>query len=477
MQKLSAPVRPLSDQLKINPSDVRPPSKDEVKPQQDSGKVKPLDAKVTPLEAPVRPLPSTVAPINPGTVKAPSASTPSPADHVNLTAEVPHKPAVNLGKTAVPRLPKAVPQRNVRTLDVQDRAVQALSIKVTPINQPDSAGEATNLDFRVRYNQQSQLTQYSNYTAFDKQADDAANRTLNSANAWGGTGASQYSSQVQTGLKNFGVSSPVQQSYSRALEPETPMFGVNASNYYRSYSEAVQTGSFANARYESDPYQEIRFGVNANRVAQQAALEDAWIAEDLYRAERAGLIEINYLAARKSEAISDSVAPAPPAYTKKSWGWGVATGYTGFVDGLTRNGPLGSVNLRNMFGVDSSALYGDPSYEKAFSIGSGIIDSPFIGAFAGTKGKGNLPSKSTHFNQRVQEGKQGDASRSLGDWQVIVNQGRQYKQASDGRQVFVKGDKVVILEADGKTLVTQFRNPSSNTQQRVRDGRWLPVVR
>lgn len=270
VQKLSAPVRPLSDQLKINPSDVRPPSKDEVKPQQDSGKVKPLDAKVTPLEAPVRALPSTVAPINPGTVKAPSASTPSPADHVNLTSEVPNKPAVNLGKTSVPRIPKAVPQRNVRTLDAQDRVVQALGFIVTPINQPDSAGEATNLDFRVRYNQQSQLTQYSNYTAFDKQADDSSNALLDAANSWGGTGALQYANRINTVNSSFGISgantynsTAWREASNEVLEPERPFFGVNSTNYYRNYSETRYLDIFSNTDYDNS-------GIDTSRLLADA---------------------------------------------------------------------------------------------------------------------------------------------------------------------------------------------------------------
>lgn len=58
----------------------------------------------------------------------------------------------------------------------------------------------------------------------------------------------------------------------------------------------------------------------------------------------------------------------------------------------------------------------------------------------------------------------------------MVNHGREYIDDLTGNTVHVDGDRVVITDPDGN-FVSQFKNPRKNTNQRVEEGRWIPVIK
>jgi len=78
-----------------------------------------------------------------------------------------------------------------------------------------------------------------------------------------------------------------------------------------------------------------------------------------------------------------------------------------------------------------------------------------------------------HGQQRANEAKQGDTHRQVGDANKIVSGGKSYTNIETGNTVHVNGNRVVITNAQGER-VTQFKNSRANTQQRVKDGKWVP---
>ena len=67
-----------------------------------------------------------------------------------------------------------------------------------------------------------------------------------------------------------------------------------------------------------------------------------------------------------------------------------------------------------------------------------------------------------------------DPERDVGDPNRVVKEGNKYLDADTGHTVYVKGEKVVITDGKGKQI-TQFKNPRSNTNQRINDGKWVPT--
>ena len=82
------------------------------------------------------------------------------------------------------------------------------------------------------------------------------------------------------------------------------------------------------------------------------------------------------------------------------------------------------------------------------------------------------PPPTEHGEQRQAEART-DPHRDVGDPNRVLNQGRRYTDAETGNTIYVDGDRVVVTNPNGER-VSQFRNTRRNTQERVRDGRWIP---
>jgi uncharacterized protein RhaS with RHS repeats len=78
-----------------------------------------------------------------------------------------------------------------------------------------------------------------------------------------------------------------------------------------------------------------------------------------------------------------------------------------------------------------------------------------------------------HGDQRADEATT-DANRQVGDRNKVVENGRKYIDDHTGNTVHVDGDRVVIADPNGN-FVAQFKNPRNNTNNRVEEGRWIPV--
>ncbi|MCP3994619.1 MAG: hypothetical protein GY722_06070, partial [bacterium] len=78
-----------------------------------------------------------------------------------------------------------------------------------------------------------------------------------------------------------------------------------------------------------------------------------------------------------------------------------------------------------------------------------------------------------HGNERRRQARDGDTHRQVGDPNRVVAEGRRHRDTETGNTIYVKGDRVVVLDKDGRQ-VTQFTNTRRNTRKRVRDGLWIP---
>ena len=119
-------------------------------------------------------------------------------------------------------------------------------------------------------------------------------------------------------------------------------------------------------------------------------------------------------------------------------------------------------------GVYLAAQNGDWSQAESLSNSSSAAG----GAMPPDDGDKNKKS-TEHAKQRKEEAKT-DAHRSVGDSNRVVREGKKYLDTETGNHVYVKGDRVVIQSPDGRPI-SQFKNPRSNTQNRVRNGRWKPL--
>jgi RHS repeat-associated protein len=84
---------------------------------------------------------------------------------------------------------------------------------------------------------------------------------------------------------------------------------------------------------------------------------------------------------------------------------------------------------------------------------------------------GNDDRYTRHGNQRRDQARSGDRHRDIGDTQKTIREGRRYLDTETDNIVFVRGDKVVIVNMDGR-VVAQFRNTRRNTNARVQEGKW-----
>ena len=86
-----------------------------------------------------------------------------------------------------------------------------------------------------------------------------------------------------------------------------------------------------------------------------------------------------------------------------------------------------------------------------------------------------IEGKTAHSEQRAQEAKEGDITRQVGDVNRVVREGRLLQDAETGYYVYVKGDRVVIVDPATNQQITQFKNSRANTQKRIASGRWKPI--
>jgi hypothetical protein len=86
-----------------------------------------------------------------------------------------------------------------------------------------------------------------------------------------------------------------------------------------------------------------------------------------------------------------------------------------------------------------------------------------------------IESKTPHSEQRAQEAQSGRASRQVGDVNRVVGEGRLLRDSETGYDVYVKGDRVVIVDPATQQQITQFKNSRANTQKRIESGRWKPI--
>ena len=95
----------------------------------------------------------------------------------------------------------------------------------------------------------------------------------------------------------------------------------------------------------------------------------------------------------------------------------------------------------------------------------------------GNSGEENpkIEGKTPHGEQRSQEAQAGDVTRQVGDVNRVVREGRRFQDTETGYDVYVKGDRVVIVDPATKQQITQFKNSKANTQKRIESGRWKPI--
>ena len=82
--------------------------------------------------------------------------------------------------------------------------------------------------------------------------------------------------------------------------------------------------------------------------------------------------------------------------------------------------------------------------------------------------------RTLHGEQRAQEARKGDTHRNVGDVNRIKREGKRYEDTGTGNIVYVSGNKIYAETPDGRE-VSQFHNSRSNTQWRIRTGRWKPA--
>lgn len=87
----------------------------------------------------------------------------------------------------------------------------------------------------------------------------------------------------------------------------------------------------------------------------------------------------------------------------------------------------------------------------------------------------SIEGKTPHGEQRSQEAQAGDMTRQVGDANRVVREGRLLQDTETGYYVYVKGDRVVIIDPATHQQITQFKNSRANTQKRIESGRWKPI--
>jgi hypothetical protein len=86
-----------------------------------------------------------------------------------------------------------------------------------------------------------------------------------------------------------------------------------------------------------------------------------------------------------------------------------------------------------------------------------------------------VQGKTAHGEMRSQQAQEGEVSRQVGDPNRVIWQGRRFRDVETGYDVYVKGDRVVIVDPATNQQITQFKNLRANTQKRIQSGRWQPI--
>lgn len=129
----------------------------------------------------------------------------------------------------------------------------------------------------------------------------------------------------------------------------------------------------------------------------------------------------------------------------------------------------GIVNINRYHGNEAQAFIGELANDRLYGGGR-------AGSVAGTAGYGvgvNSVSGTTKHGDKRKAQSRTDSHRSVGDANKVVLEGRRYLDSETGAHVYIKGDRVVILDNEGK-IITQFKNTKQNTRNRVRSGKWIP---
>jgi hypothetical protein len=71
-----------------------------------------------------------------------------------------------------------------------------------------------------------------------------------------------------------------------------------------------------------------------------------------------------------------------------------------------------------------------------------------------------IRGKTEHGERRSQQAQEGDVSRQVGDPNRVIWQGRRFRDVETGYDVYVKGDRVVIVDPATSQQITQFKNSS-----------------
>ena len=77
--------------------------------------------------------------------------------------------------------------------------------------------------------------------------------------------------------------------------------------------------------------------------------------------------------------------------------------------------------------------------------------------------------------KRFQDAQAGDPNRQVGDVNRVVREGRRFRDRETGYDVYVRGDRVVIVDPGTNQQITQFKNSRANRQKRIEFGRWEPI--
>ncbi|MDO4895319.1 hypothetical protein [Moraxella sp.] len=130
---------------------------------------------------------------------------------------------------------------------------------------------------------------------------------------------------------------------------------------------------------------------------------------------------------------------------------------------------IGIVNVNRDNGNEFQALVGELANERLYGGGRG-------GTVAGSGGyrvnSAPISGDTIHGKARRAEAST-DSHRSVGDSNKVVLEGKQYIDSETGGHVYVKGDRVVILNDNG-IVISQFKNTRQNTLKRIRSGKWIP---
>lgn len=80
--------------------------------------------------------------------------------------------------------------------------------------------------------------------------------------------------------------------------------------------------------------------------------------------------------------------------------------------------------------------------------------------------------RTKHGEQRHQEALNGDSTREVGDINRVIREGRRFKDVQSGNDVYVKGDRAVVVAPKSGKIVTQMKATRTTTQSKLQSGKW-----